>query len=99
MSWLAKLSLGRSGTAVAEAEAESAAFGLQVQSGPPLIVLVNDASGRASFKTHVFSDVAAATEWVRYWFPQEIEEGMTAFWAMTEQPDAGAAEPLVMIRD
>ena len=45
--------------------------------------LVNDASGRASFKTHVFPDSESATDFVLYWFPHQNDSGLTAFWAMT----------------
>jgi len=98
MGWLARLSFGKGGTALAEAEREDAE---SMASGPPLMVLVNDASGRASFKTHVFDDAESATEWVRYWFPKEAADGMTAFWALTAQPEGGidAAEAVAMIRD
>jgi hypothetical protein len=104
MGWLGKLT-GKGGAAVAEREADPVAAP-DVPSGPPLIILVNDASGRASFKTNVFNDIEAATDWVRYWFPQHVEEGMTAFWALTEPPQNGPeswseveAEALVLIRD
>ena len=101
MGWLSKIPFGKGGAAVAEAEREDPVSTSNASSGPPLMVLVNDASGRASFKTHVFDDAESATEWVRYWFPMEIEDGPTAFWAMTEQPAGGDAdaEPLVMISD
>ena len=102
MGWLARLSFGRGGTALAEAEREEAQSKPRTSSGPQLMVLVNDASGRASFKTHVFDDAESATEWVRYWFPIEAQDGITAFWAMTELPEGGTdsgAEPLVMVRD
>ena len=102
MGWLTKIPFGRGGAAVAEADREDAVSTADTTSGPQLMVLVNDASGRASFKTHVFDDAESATEWVRYWFPMETEDGLTAFWAMTERPEGGhdgAAEPLVMIRD
>jgi hypothetical protein len=96
MGWL-KLSFGKGGTAVAEREtAESAP---EAPSGPPIIVLVNDAAGRAAFKEYVFYDVEAATDWVSYWFPHQTEDGMIAFWAMPEEPESDAAEPLVIIRD
>ena len=102
MGWLEKLSFGRGGAAVAEAEREDADSTPVATSGPPLMVLVNDASGRASFKTHAFPDAESATEWVRYWFPMESEDTLTAFWAMTEQPEVdidAPAEPLVLIQD
>jgi hypothetical protein len=101
MSWLGKLT-GQGGTAVAEAIPEVEATP-EVKSGPSLIILVNDASGRVSFKAHVFKDIESATNWVRCLFPGEAGDGMTAFWAMTEDPNGAQsvtnAEPLVLIRD
>jgi hypothetical protein len=104
MGWLGKLA-GRGSAAVAEADPE-ATKNAEIHSDPPLIILVNDASGRASFKLNVFPGVEAATEWVRYWFRHGSEDGISAFWALTEQPADGldnftetAPEALVMIRD
>jgi hypothetical protein len=103
MSWIDRLaSFRKGGSAVAEAIREDPINGAAKDS-PPLICLVNDASGRASFKTHVFADADSATDFVQYWFPNQSEGGMIAFWAMTYEPldpslDA-PAEPLVMIRD
>src|SRR5438093_4787102 len=70
---------------------------------PQLMVLVNDASGFACFKTHTFPNALAATEFILYWFRNDTD-GFSAFWAMTEEPQSdtpsGAiAEPLVMIKD
>jgi len=109
MSWLDGLPnwgpFRRGGTAVADREeATNDAGGLG--SGPPLMLLVNDASGRASFKTHVFPDAVSATDFVLYWFPNQSQGGIIAFWAMTRAPDSGldgpsetAPEAVVMIRD
>jgi hypothetical protein len=103
MSWIDRLApFRKGGSAVAEAIREESVNGAAKDS-PPLICLVNDASGRASFKTHVFADAESATDFVQYWFPNQSEGGMIAFWAMTYEPldpslDA-PAEPLVMIRD
>jgi len=103
MSWIDRLaSFRKGGSAVAEAIREDPVNGAAKDS-PPLICLVNDASGRASFKTHVFADADSATDFVQYWFPNQSEGGMIAFWAMTYEPlDPSLdvpAEPLVMIRD
>ena len=103
MSWIDRLApFRRGGTAVAEAIREEAVNGA-VKDSPPLICLVNDASGRASFKTHVFADSESATDFVQYWFPNQTEGGMIAFWALTYEPlDPSLdtpAEPLVMVRD
>jgi len=104
MSWIDRLApFRKGGSAVAEAIREETSNG-SVKNGPPLMCLVNDASGRASFKTHVFADSESATDFVQYWFPNQSEGGMIAFWAMTYEPllDGSLdtpAEPLVMVRD
>jgi len=109
MSWLDGLPnwgpFRRGGTAVADREEATDDAGGLV-SGPPLMLLVNDASGRASFKTHVFPDAESATDFVLYWFPNQSQGGIIAFWAMTQAPDSGldgpsetAPEAVVMIRD
>jgi len=109
MSWLAKIGpFRKGGTAVAEAFPEGGIGGVSSgeAGGPPLICLVTDASGTASYKRHVFSDIESATDFVLYWFPNQNEGGIISFWAMTYQPSWGfdsavetVAEPLVMIRD
>jgi hypothetical protein len=71
---------------------------------PKLMILVNDASGMACFKTHSFPDAKSATEFIVYWFRHDTE-GFSAFWAMRDEPSrevtlAGeTAEPLVIIND
>src|SRR5437867_10073060 len=71
---------------------------------PQLMVLVNDASGFACFKTHTFPNAEAATEFILYWFRHD-NDGYSAFWAMKEEPScenplaAALAEPLVIIND
>src|SRR5881397_1251103 len=64
---------------------------------PQLMVLVNDASGFACFKTHTFPNAQAATEFILFWFRNDTD-GFSAFWAMTREPvphslwnDCGAA--------
>jgi hypothetical protein len=103
MSWIDRLApFRKGGSTVAEAIREDPVNDAAKDS-PPLICLVNDASGRASFKTHLFADAESATDFVQYWFPNQSEGGMIAFWAMTYEPlDPSLdtpAEPLVMIRD
>ncbi len=73
-------------------------------SGPPLVLLVSDASGRASYQFNSFPDAAAAREFVKAWFPTQQDGGVIAFWALEAEqaPAAGedaSAEPLVLIRD
>jgi len=104
MSWFDRLApFRKGGSAVAEAIREEAGNG-SAKTSPPLMCLVNDASGRASFKTHSFADSESATDFVLYWFPNQSEGGIIAFWALTYEPslDSSAettAEPLVMVRD
>jgi hypothetical protein len=95
---------GGGSTAVLEREETPEPDVIQDNS-PRLMVLVNDASGFACFKTHTFPDAQAATDFVLYWFRHDTE-GFTAFWAMTEEPlpaqggpSRAMAEPLVMIKD
>ncbi len=111
MSWLedrlAKLApFRRGGASVAERKETAAKAVVPEKGNPPLMLLVNDASGRASFKTHVFDSAESATDFILYWFPNRSEGGIIAFWAMTQAPQFGldspsetAAEALVMIRD
>ncbi len=111
MSWLedrlARLApFRRGGAAVAGPEEMAADSAVSEKAHPPLMLLVNDASGRASFKTHVFDSAESATDFILYWFPNRSEGGIIAFWAMTQAPQFGldspsetAAEALVMIRD
>ncbi len=71
MSWIDRLApFRKGGSAVAEAIREDPVNGAAKDS-PPLICLVNDASGRASFKTHLFADADSATDFVQYWFPNQ----------------------------
>jgi hypothetical protein len=104
MGWIEKLApFRKGGAAVAEAIREEELNG-SGKNGPPLMCLVNDASGRASFKTHVFPDSESATDFVLYWFPNQADGGIIAFWAMTFEPVLDSsldtvAEPLVMVRD
>ncbi len=56
------------------------------KSQPPLIVLVSDASGLASFQLHSFEDAESAAGFVKNWSRYRLEEGIIAFWALTRQP-------------
>jgi hypothetical protein len=95
---------GGGSTAVLDRE-EAPEPALPDNSSPQLMILVNDASGMACFKTHTFPDAQSATEFILYWFRHDTD-GFSAFWAMTEEPRSGVdtvsgaiAEPLVMIKD
>jgi len=91
--------------AVAEAErAEVEPVSTDVWDGPSLVMLVSDASGRASFQFHKFPDAVTAAEYVQIWYPSQMDGGVIAFWALTEEPARNgngepAAEAVVLIRD
>ena len=96
---------GGGSTAVLEREETPEAGVVPDDKSPQLMVLVNDASGMACFKTHTFPDAQSATDFLLYWFRDDTD-GFSAFWAMTEEPtrDDGTpaaviAEPLVIIKD
>lgn len=72
--------------------------------GPPLVLLVPDASGRASFQFNSFPNAATAIDYINVWFRAQQEAGVIAFWALADEPvrDSGeeqAAERVVLIRD
>jgi hypothetical protein len=70
--------------------------------GPKLTMLVSDASGFASFKAHQFVDTASAANFVQTWYGERLEKdnGIIAFWTMTERPQAPAeAEAIVLVRE
>jgi hypothetical protein len=76
----------------------------QPSDSPPLVLLVPDASGRASFQFNSFPDAAAAIDYVNVWFDAQQEGGVIAFWALADEPayDEGeerVAERVVLIRD
>jgi hypothetical protein len=69
------------------------------------MLLVSDASGFASFKAHSFVDAKGAADWAHTWYGARLEKdnGIIAFWAMTEQPQArpgeAPVEAIVLVRD
>src|SRR2546428_12739254 len=70
---------------------------------PQLMVLVNDASGFACFKTHTFPNAQAATEFILFWFRNDTDP-FSASWARTREPQSHTppgtiAEPPVMSKD
>ena len=96
---------GGGSTAVLEREGTPQPVAVPDDESPQLMILVNDASGMACFKMHIFPDAQSATDFVLYWFRDDAD-GFSAFWAMMEEPTsadgtpAGAiAEPLVIIKD
>src|SRR5256712_6666445 len=110
MSWLEGhlpkwAPFGGGSTAILEREETPEPEVVADNDNPQLMVLVNDASGFACFKTHTFAHAQAATEFILYWFRNDTD-GFSAFWAMTEEPQSGQdnlsgaiAEPLVIIKD
>ncbi|TMG03144.1 MAG: hypothetical protein E6I03_04555, partial [Chloroflexi bacterium] len=76
---------GGGSTAVLEREETPEAGVVPDDKSPQLMVLVNDASGMACFKTHTFPDAQSATDFLLYWFRDDTD-GFSAFWAMTEEP-------------
>lgn len=83
-------------------EAQPAAPAIEAPAGPPLILLVPEASGPNASRLHAFPDASAAEEYVRFWFPQRLRHGLIAFWALTvmpaEEPPTGR-EAVVIVRD
>lgn len=76
------------------------------ETGPELILLVADATGRASYHLNAFPSAAAAEAYIEFWFPLHLNEGIIAFWALTWEPqrpagptEAPLAEPIVLIRN
>ncbi len=108
MSWLGGRlpkwgPFGGGSTAILEREETPEPEVVADNDSPQLMVLVNDASGFACFKTHTFPNAQAATEFILFWFRNDTD-GFSAFWAMTREPQSHTpsgtiAEPLVMIKD
>lgn len=73
---------------------------------PPLMLLIPDAAGPASFKLESFRDVPSAESFLNFWFTPGQLASVVVFWALTWEPPAAAvsrsaprAEPLALIRD
>lgn len=83
-------------------EAQPAAPAIEAPAGPPLILLVPEASGPSASRLHAFPDASAAADYVRFWFPQRLRHGLIAFWALSampaEEPPNGR-ETVVIVRD
>src|SRR5437867_10243295 len=103
MSWFTDRigTLGRTGsTAVLDRGPDPS--NPDTHSGPPLIMLVADANGVASYRLHTYRDAESAQAFLNYWFPKDAHTGVVAFWALTAEPDAApdtAVEPMVLVRD
>ena len=66
----------------------------------PLMMLVPDAQGIATYQLHKFPSARAAEIFVDATLRGQVNHGTVLFWALTWQPDSeAAAEPLVLIRD
>jgi hypothetical protein len=67
---------------------------------PPLMMLIPDAQGIATYQLHKFPSARAAEIFVDATLRGQINEGAVLFWALNWQPSAGSyAEPIVLIRD
>lgn len=71
--------------------------------GPPLKVLIPDATRPSSYEVQTFADAAEATAFFDDRFHGRIEPEVVAFWALTWQPDTAnsdvRAESVVIISD
>ncbi|MEK7248545.1 MAG: hypothetical protein AAB092_08765, partial [Chloroflexota bacterium] len=66
----------------------------------PLMFLVPDAQGIATYQLHKFPSARAAEIFVDVTLRGQVNEGAVLFWALTRRPTADHyAEPLVLIRD
>jgi len=84
---------------------ETLAQDLPDKGQPPLMVMVSDASGLASFQLHSFSGVEDAEAFIHNWTRGRLDQGIIPFWAFTLPPDPETidqpltVEPIVLIRD
>ena len=78
-------------TAQLGAEAADRAETTEPGSGPPLMLLVNDAARRSGFRLHKFPNVETAASFIEFWFPPAHRYGLIAFWALHTQPDPAAS--------
>ncbi len=68
------------------------------QAGPPLVLLVNDASRSSAYRVHTFADAPAAARFIEFWFPAPCtRRGLLAFWVLACPPGAGG-ETVALIR-
>lgn len=69
----------------------------------PLMLLLPDASGIASYHLNVFPSAKAAEFYLDSTLRGQVQEGAVLFWALSwepaSHPDCTQAEPLVVIRD
>src|SRR5438445_11499968 len=108
MSWLGGRlpkwgPFGGGSTAILEREETPEPEVVADNDSPQLMVLVNDASGFAGFKTHTFTNAQAATEFILFWFRND-RDGFSAYWARTREqqcnsPSGTLAEPRIKIKD
>lgn len=86
---------------VQEEQEESGAS--QEEAGAPLILLVPDVAGVASFRLYVFPEVESATSFVQSHLRYGPNHGIIAFWALHREPEPDVqvepAEALLLIRD
>jgi hypothetical protein len=69
-------------------------------SGPPLIAMLPDAGGLASYTVRTFASAMLAERFIDTEASGSARQGIVAFWALAGSPAARAyAEPIVIIRD
>ncbi len=103
MVWIGNRHLRLGGVKSTENEAPAAPACVPADESPPLLMLLPDAVGIASYGCLTFPDAEAATSFMDDRFRGQIEDGMIAFWAFTRDPNfrrgRAAAEPLLIVRD
>ncbi len=103
MVWIGNRLRRLGGVKSPENEAPAAAGRAPADESPPLLMLLPDAVGIASYQCLTFPDADAATSFMDDRFRGQIEDGMIAFWALTRDTNIrrrrATAEPLLAIRD
>lgn len=103
MVWIGNRLRRLGGVKSPENEAPAAPGCVPADESPPLLMLLPDAVGIASYQCLTFPDAEAATSFMDNRFRGQIEDGMIAFWALTRDPNMrwrrAAAELLLVIRD
>lgn len=103
MVWIGNRLRRLGGVKSTKEEARAAPHQAPADPGPPLLMLLPDAVGIASYGCLAFPDAETATAFIDDRFRGHIEDGMIAFWALTRDPNSGGrrtvVEPLLIIRD
>lgn len=67
-------------------------------SGPPLVLLVPDATAVSCFRCYTFYNAPDAAAFIESAVPSEARRGLHAFWASHQQPRTAGGEAMVLIR-